>query len=185
MTTPRSTPSPSTAMIAPEARQALLAEQVLERLVEPARAGRSTPSSRAITDADRARGALRGRHALHRLPRHDPHEPAARVDHREPGPPVAQEELLLGIRERRVLRDRHRLRIHHVGHADVLDPPGEVRLRLRRAGGAGEEPADEGEPDAADGVTATGTAPRRRPPSATRRPARAGPRSAWPGCGRR
>ena len=59
---------------------------------------------------------------------------------------------MLGVRQRCVLRNRHRLMVHHVGHTDVVDPVREVRLRLGRARRAGQEPADEGEPDAADDV---------------------------------
>ena len=79
-----------------------------------------SPSSRAITDAT---GRLVADPPAPRSPpppRDDhPHEPAGPVDHREPGPAVAQEVLALGLVERGGLGDRDRLGVHHVRHAQV------------------------------------------------------------------
>ena len=145
MTIPRSLPSPSTAMIA-----------LLEADAEAAR-----PVVSRHHRSDRPRLALRVGHALDGLPRHDAHELARRVHDREPRPAVAQEERVLRLRQRRALGDRDRLGVHHIGYADVLDPPGEVGLYLRRPRGAREEDPDEGEPGAADQVA--GADPERDP----------------------
>ena len=87
-----------------EAAEPLVAQQLLERVLEAgaqaARRHRRGPSP------TRSRGRVAGglRHAAHGLARHHAHEPPARVDHRKPGPAVAQEELALGAVERQVGR---------------------------------------------------------------------------------
>ena len=76
VTIPRSTPSPSTAMIAPSRARPSWPSRRLERLLE-----RDAQAARAVVAGHhrcRPSGPSRGprRHALDRLPGHDAHEPA-------------------------------------------------------------------------------------------------------------
>ena len=166
--------------------QALLVEQRLERVLEPG-AQAAVAVIAGHHRGDVALAALGLGHALHGLAGDHADQAPALVHHREPGPAVAQEEL--APRRGRAWPPGHgdRLGVHHVGHRRCVDAVGEVGLAGRRAGGLGEEEADEGEPDAADTQASV------RPPAAARRPrssasrsrARAGRRSGWRGCGRR
>ena len=64
---------------------------------------------------------------------HDAEEVPGGVDDREPGPAVAQEELLLGVEQADLGGDRDGLAVHDVGDRDVLDAPAERALHDRRA----------------------------------------------------
>ncbi len=79
----------------------------------------------------------------------EPEEAAADVHDREPVPAVAQEELVEGAVELDVGGQRDRLRVHHVGDAQVLDPRHDSRLHLGRARALGQDHRDEHQPDAA------------------------------------
>ena len=67
----------------------------------------------------------------------DPEEPPGVVDHREPGPAVAQEELVEGVGHGRTRGDRHRLAVHDVGHPHAFDPGAQGGLDDRRAAPTG------------------------------------------------
>jgi hypothetical protein len=59
---------------------------------------------------------------------------------------------LLRLERRSVLRQRERVGVHQVGDGHALDPLGDLAGDDRAAGGLTEEDAQEGEPDAVDGV---------------------------------
>ena len=79
-----------------------------------------------------------------------------RVDHREPGPAVAEEVLVQRLLDRQLVGDRHRFAVHDVGDLQLADPAGDRRLGGRRPGGAVDDEADQGEPDAAEDVAIEG-----------------------------
>ena len=101
----------------------------------PIRTGMSASSTSATASAGRPAAISRGDPLL----ADHPEEVPPGVHDREPGPAVAQEELLLGVQQRRLGGDRHRLAIHDVAHRDVLDPLGELALDDRLGGRLVEE----------------------------------------------
>ena len=174
VTIPRSTPSPSTAMIAPSRAR----PSWVSRLSSGSSSRTRRPLDAVVAchhAANRPGVALLGRHALDAPP--STRRPRAGRSSPPPGTTASRSagRSRARRRHRRVLGDRHGLGVHHVGHADVLDAPRELRLRLRRARRAGEEEADEGEPEPPTNVrpaTSTGSAQRRS--SRTRRIAQRG-----------
>ena len=103
-------------------------QQRFERL-PPRRSAPAGPAS--STSADRQRRASGGDLRVDALLAHDAEEVARRVDDREPRPAVAQEELLLGVEQRQLGRDRDGLAVHDVGDRDALDALADRPLRPR------------------------------------------------------
>ena len=115
MTTPRSTPSSSTATIAP--RRPRPSERSSD-----SNGWSSRDADREVLlehVADRQGGAPGGDLGVHAFGAHDPEEVAGGVHHREPRPAVAQEELLLGVEQPGLGGDRDRLGVHHVGYPEL------------------------------------------------------------------
>src|SRR4051812_21450972 len=98
-----------------ERREALGSEQRLERLVDPDPVVAGVLDRHHLVHAGPL--AQRLRHVLDLLPADEPEEAAGGVDHGEPRPAVAQEELVEGAVELGLRRQYDRLVVHHVGHA--------------------------------------------------------------------
>ena len=82
---------------------------------------RSRPASKTSADPLRSRGPARApRRPASRI--EQPEEALGGVGDREPGPAIAQEVLVERPLDGRVVGDRDRLGVHHVGDADPLDP---------------------------------------------------------------
>ncbi len=174
VTTPRNTPSSSTAITAPSRPSDS----------EPIRSviGRSCPTpptSGALGIDDRRNrqppfaGVDRG---LRTLLGDDPGVAPVVVDHREPGPAVAQEVLVDRLLQAGLDRDRYRVNVHDVDHPDPLDPFVQRRLvdgRTRRLVGH-ERQRDRPQPDERSGGEQPATC-RMRPAPETA-PGPSGPR---------
>ncbi len=130
VTTPCSTPSSSTATIAPRRPRPSEPSSDSSGAPTPIRTGRSGSSTSTTGSA--------GRPAADLLvdPRfaHDAEEVLGGVDDGEPGPAVAQEELLLRVEQRHPRGDGDGLAIHDVGDGDALDALPERALHDRLPG---------------------------------------------------
>src|SRR6185312_874626 len=93
---------------------------------------------RALVVLDGAPGALLAQHA---------DEAAGGVDDGEPGPAVTQEELVERPLGRQLVRHAHRVGVHDVADAHVLELFGQRGLREQRARRAAHHQADEHEPE--------------------------------------
>jgi hypothetical protein len=120
VTTPRRTPSLSTATIAPRRPRPSAPSSDSSGASSPIRTGRSSSS----TSTRRQRGAPAEISLLDALLAHDAEEVARGVDDGEPRPAVAQEELLLGVEQRRVGGDRDGLAVHDVGDREESSSSG-------------------------------------------------------------
>ena len=180
VTTPCSTPSPSTATIAPRRPRPSEPSSDSSGACTPMRTGRSGSS----TSTTGQRGPSRGDLLVDPRFAHDPEEVLGRIDHGEPGPAVAQEELLLCVEQRQPGGDGDGLAIHDVGHGDALDALPERTLHHGLAGGLVEEEGQHHPDQPERGAAAPARGARTRPAPA-RSPGRRGRCSAWHGCDRR
>ena len=124
VTTPRRTPVGVDDHQRAQAAQRLRAEQRLQRGVGAIRGARRPRR----VDAARRPSARAGRRRSSSSRRSAQRRRGSGRSRRRPGtrPAVAQEELVLGARERRVGRDRDGLGVHDVGDGDAVDALGEA-----------------------------------------------------------